>query len=97
MDNELITYLLLSIDVTFDADPENKIGSPIPKWLMILKEKYNSQKDEHGNDLVNTSLPMPLGKLSVFLSFCLDGTISCSSEETQALQEVSFLYEHLFH
>lgn len=62
------------------------MGSPIPLFLIPLKAKYYSIKDLPATV---AGKPLPLGKLSVFLSLCADGTIECTEEEKHALREVN--------
>jgi len=85
------------IDVSnVNQDPESHIGSPYPKWLLLLKNKYEKYRDSHKlakganeDSIVEfDSMKFTLGRFSVFLSCCAVKTIECSAEEWDALWEL---------
>lgn len=78
-----------------EADPSSNVGSPYPKWLMILREKFEAVVAKEKADAAGESSQVssvlqvfPLGKFSVFLCFGLHGRFEFSLQEKEALSEV---------
>lgn len=98
---DLIKLKQATIDRTvepmkIEADPSSNVGSPYPKWLMILRAKFEAvvakekadAAGEASSPISSASQVFPLGKFSVFLCLSLQGRFEFSVEEKEALSEV---------
>jgi hypothetical protein len=88
------------IDVgNINQDPESSIGSPYPRWFIVLKNKFEFYRESHksmhiGREEMTTAteydtMKFTLGRFCVFLSSCLNKSIESNDEEWEAILEVS--------
>ena len=74
-------------------DPESVKNMPLPAWLSILISKYLRETQggtqQAGKTSTRNAGVDSVGRFSCFLSCCVDGTVTCSDQERNALLEVS--------
>lgn len=82
-----------------EADPSSNVGAPYPKWLIVLKEKYEKivAEERAAAAALNgeasspkTSSAFHLGKFAVFICHGMQGRIEFSQDEKDAVGEVRF-------
>lgn len=75
------------------SDPENIIGSRYPKWLQIMKTKFENALVDSG--ATEKARIFRVGRFAVFLSLCAEGSITCTDLEKDALREVCIFIQSI--
>jgi len=81
----------------FDKDPDGNVGKAMPDWLSLLLLKYQkAQQPTFAATQTTATAPSTsslkagatVGKLSVFLSACVVGAVTCTDEEWSAVSQL---------
>lgn len=94
------SYCFTIVHLDKDKDPDALFGKKYPDWLNVFLLKYETIQ----TTIVGTtqssgtkkSLHMTVGKLAAFISCCVVGSLPCSEDDLDALDQVSFISFHLY-